>query len=163
MSNLNFDMQVMRMWWCELWLSTIWSRTTPGALVQNPQKELIALESSTLMTLWLSTHDIICLFKTFGDNVYTKLNSRASDAEIATWRWSVGGGFPLARHGFGLRLDKLFPACAFIFQNGDELARAPIPVLRPGSVHSGWASWDECERAFLDELRVSSFPGLDSI
>ena len=27
----------------------------------------------------------------------------------------------------------------------------------PGSVHSGSASWHDCGRAFLDELRVSSF------
>ena len=32
-----------------------------------------------------------------------------------------------------------------------------IPFLRPGSVHSGSASWDDCGRVFPDELRVSSF------
>ena len=35
---------------------------------------------------------------------------------------------------------------------------APIPLFRPGSVHSGSANWDRSGRAFLDELRVVSFP-----
>ena len=33
-----------------------------------------------------------------------------------------------------------------------------IPLLRPGSVHNGLASWDDCDRVFPDELRVSLFP-----
>ena len=33
-----------------------------------------------------------------------------------------------------------------------------IPLLRPGSVHSGSASWHNCGRVFPDVLRVSLFP-----
>ena len=33
-----------------------------------------------------------------------------------------------------------------------------ISLFRPGAVHSGSASWDNCGRMFLDESRVSSFP-----
>ena len=31
-------------------------------------------------------------------------------------------------------------------------------LFRPGSVHSGSASWDDCDRAFSDKLCESSFP-----
>ena len=37
-------------------------------------------------------------------------------------------------------------------------SRAPISLFMAGSVHGGSASWDDCGRMFLDELRVSSFP-----
>ena len=33
-----------------------------------------------------------------------------------------------------------------------------IPLLRPGSVHSGSASWDNCGWKFPDKLHVNSFP-----
>ena len=33
-----------------------------------------------------------------------------------------------------------------------------IPLFTPRLVHSGWASWDDCDWVFPDELRVSSFP-----
>ena len=33
-----------------------------------------------------------------------------------------------------------------------------ISLFKPGSVHSGSASSDDCGRVFPDELRVSSFP-----
>ena len=36
--------------------------------------------------------------------------------------------------------------------------RTLIPLFRPGSVHSGYASWDDCDRVFPDDLRVSLFP-----
>ena len=45
----------------------------------------------------------------------------------------------------------------FIFEV-ELLSRALIPLIRPGSAHSGSASWDDCGRMFLDKLRVSSFP-----
>ena len=35
-----------------------------------------------------------------------------------------------------------------------------ILLFTPGSVHSGSASWDDCDRVFPDELRVSSFPDM---
>ena len=33
-----------------------------------------------------------------------------------------------------------------------------IPLFWPGSVHSGLASWDDCNWVFPDELHVSLFP-----
>ena len=35
--------------------------------------------------------------------------------------------------------------------------RALIPLFTPGLVHSGSASWDDCDRMFPDELRESLF------
>ena len=52
--------------------------------------------------------------------------------------------------------DNSFPACNFFFKV-EISSRALNPLLRPGSVHSGLASRDECDRVFPDELRVSSF------
>ena len=37
-------------------------------------------------------------------------------------------------------------------------SRTLLPLFRPGSVHSGSASWNHFGRLFPDELRVSSFP-----
>ena len=39
-------------------------------------------------------------------------------------------------------------------------SRTLIPLFRPGSVHSGSASLDDCGRVFSDELRVGLFPRL---
>ena len=39
-----------------------------------------------------------------------------------------------------------------------EESRTQIPLSRPGSVHSGSASWDDCGRVLPDELPVSSLP-----
>ena len=38
-----------------------------------------------------------------------------------------------------------------------------IALFRPGSVHSGSASWDDCDQVFPDELRVSSFPDIPTL
>ena len=46
--------------------------------------------------------------------------------------------------------------CLFLYFKLDM--ESPIPLFKPGSVHIGSASWDDCGRAFPDELRVSSFP-----
>ena len=37
------------------------------------------------------------------------------------------------------------------------------PLFRPGSVRSGSASWDDCNRVFPDDLRVSSFPDIPTL
>ena len=37
-------------------------------------------------------------------------------------------------------------------------SRTLIPLFRPGSIHSGSPSLDDCGRVFPDQLRVSSFP-----
>ena len=67
--------------------------------------------------------------------------------------------------------DDSFPAWAFLFcyVEVEISSRTLIPLFRPGSVHSGSASWDDCGLAFPDELRVTLFlwcdttPYLDSI
>ena len=51
------------------------------------------------------------------------------------------------------------PALFFFFFFQVKISsRTLIPLFRLGSVHSGWARRDECDRVFPDELRVSSFP-----
>ena len=71
-----------------------------------------------------------------------------------------GGGLFLACEDFGRIFDHLFPACAFfVFVFEMEISsRTLISPLRPGSVHSGSASWDDCGRMFPDKLCLSSFP-----
>ena len=46
----------------------------------------------------------------------------------------------------------------FIFFSVEIGSRTLIPLFTPGSVYSGSASWDDCDRVFPDMLRVSSFP-----
>ena len=63
--------------------------------------------------------------------------------------------------------DNSFPAYAgffgflffcFVFSSVEIISsRTLIPLFSPGSVHSGSASWNDCDRAFPDELRLSSF------
>ena len=70
-----------------------------------------------------------------------------------------GGGFFLAGEDFGRMFDNLFPACAFFFFWLVEISLSKlIPLFRPGSVHSGSASIDDCDQMFPDKLGVSSFP-----
>ena len=52
--------------------------------------------------------------------------------------------------------DNSFPACAFL--KVEISLHTLIPLVWPGSVHSGSASLDDCDRVFPDGLRVSSFP-----
>ena len=61
------------------------------------------------------------------------------------WRWH----FPRVR-GFWETVEQLIPRLRFFFFffwveiNSCTL----IPLCTPGSVHSGWASWDDCDRVF---------------
>ena len=71
-----------------------------------------------------------------------------------------GGSF-LAWEDFGGMFLQSFPACRvffFFFFTVEINSRAVFPLFRPESVHSGSASWDDCDQVFLEELRVSSFP-----
>ena len=54
----------------------------------------------------------------------------------------------------------LIPRLRFIifFFKVEISSRTLIPLFWRESVHSGSASWDDCDRAFPDGLRVSSFP-----
>ena len=53
----------------------------------------------------------------------------------------------------------IHPRLRFFFFFWVEISsRKLIPQFRPGSVHSGSASCDDCDRVFPDKLRVSSFP-----
>ena len=78
------------------------------------------------------------------------------------------GAFFLACEDLGRMFDNSFSACAFsfilfyficLFILLMEISSCTlIPLFRPGSVHSGFAGLDDCDRVFPDELRVSSFP-----
>ena len=67
-----------------------------------------------------------------------------------------GGGFFLVCKDLGERFT--FSACAFYFIFKWRVAHAHLFHSRPGSVYSGSASWDGCDRVFPDECRMSSFP-----
>ena len=51
------------------------------------------------------------------------------------------------------------PCLRFFFFWVETSSRKLIPLSRPGSVHSGSASWDDYGWVFPDKLPVSSFPG----
>ena len=55
-------------------------------------------------------------------------------------------------------LPALFSFLFFFFFLMEISSRTLILIFMPGSVYSGWASWDDCSRIFNDKLRVSSFP-----
>ena len=58
-----------------------------------------------------------------------------------------GSGFLLALDDLGERLDNSFPACTFIFYV-EISSHASVSQFRPGLVHGGLASWDDCSQAF---------------
>ena len=51
----------------------------------------------------------------------------------------------------------LFFFFSLLFQKVEINLCTLTPLFRPGSVHSGSASWDDCGHAFPDELHESSF------
>ena len=71
-----------------------------------------------------------------------------------TWRrWLFS---PLARI-FGEYSTIHSPPALFSFKV-ESSSHTLIPRFRPGSVHSGSASWHDCGRVFPNKLRVSSLP-----
>ena len=77
---------------------------------------------------------------------------RTSSLLVVAFWWL----FPPVR-GFGENVRQLIPRLRFFFKV-EISSRTLIPRFRPGSVYSGSASWDDCDRVFPDELRVTSFP-----
>ena len=76
----------------------------------------------------------------------------------------LGGGFFLTSENSEGRFKDSFPArtsCFFtLFSFKVEISsHTPIPLYGPGSIHSGSASWDDCEQVFPDDLHVSPFSG----
>ena len=71
----------------------------------------------------------------------------------------VVAAFSLLAWILGGRFNNSFPTCAFyfFFFKVEISLHPPIPLFRPGSVHSGSASWDDCGQVFPDELRVNLF------
>ena len=59
--------------------------------------------------------------------------------------------------GFWGKFWQIIPCLFFFFLSGDQLTHTCNIFFRPGSVHSGSASWDKCGWAFPDKLCVSSF------
>ena len=68
------------------------------------------------------------------------------------WWWL----FPCVR-GFWENDRQFIPCLRFFLFKVEMSSRTLIPLFRPGSVHRGSASWDDCGRLFPDELRVSAF------
>ena len=67
------------------------------------------------------------------------------------------GGFLLACEDLGESFFSPVPRLRFFFFFQVEIRpRALIPFVMPKSVHSGSATWDDCDRTFADKLRVSS-------
>ena len=74
-----------------------------------------------------------------------------NSSSIMSWWWL----FPRVR-GFWVNVQQFIPALFFF--KVEISSRTLIPLFRPGSVHSGSASGDDCDRVFPDELHVNSLP-----
>ena len=59
---------------------------------------------------------------------------------------------------WGRKFDHSIPVQRAFFLLVEISSRTLIPISMAGSVHSGSASLDDCDRMFPDKLRVSSFP-----
>ena len=67
-----------------------------------------------------------------------------------------GGGFFLACENYGGRLDESIPCMCFSFFQWRSAHMHQL-YSRPGSIHSGSENWNNCGRAFPDELCMSLF------
>ena len=68
------------------------------------------------------------------------------------------GAFFFACEDFGRMSEYTFPACAFFFFFLVECSlRTLTPLFTPGSIHSGSASWDDCDRLFLTSCVCARF------
>ena len=84
------------------------------------------------------------------------------DLATGTWYFAVywpvshsDGGFFLACKDLGEKFNHSFPACAFFFYV-EICSCTLIPPSRPGSVHSGSASRDNCGRTLIQAARYGS-------
>ena len=68
-----------------------------------------------------------------------------------------GAGFFLTCKDLGRMFDRSVPTCIFFFKAEISLSTL-IPLFTPELVHSGSASYDDCDQVFPEKLRVSSFP-----
>ena len=66
--------------------------------------------------------------------------------------------FPCLRGFLEIVLTIHSPPVLFFFFKAEIRSCTLIPLLRPGSVYSGSARWDDCGQMFPDELCASSFP-----
>ena len=71
-----------------------------------------------------------------------------------------GGFFPRPCRDLGWSFDDSFPSCDFFFFKVEIISPSPIPLFRPGSVHSGSVGWDDCGLVFPATCVWSSLPCL---
>ena len=80
-------------------------------------------------------------------------------SDVATVWCLLGRWWPFPRvQGLGENVQQFITHLRFFFFKVEISLCTLIPLFRPGSVHSGSASWDECDWVFPDDLHVSSFP-----
>ena len=91
------------------------------------------------------------------------VNTKVSSVVCTHWSWPcllltavLAFGFFLLCEDFGRMCHHPFPACAFF--KVEISSRSLIPIFTSGWVHSGLASWNDCDRVFPEEWRVSWFP-----
>ena len=105
-------------------------------------------------TQWdpLTTKQLVPKNRFFKTEVCTKRNEST---------WTVWWLFPRLR-GFWENVPPFIPRLhsffSFSFFEVEINSCTLIPLFRPGSVHSGSASWDHSGWVFPDKLCVSSFP-----
>ena len=88
-------------------------------------------------------------------SIQTKTGHDSLTANI--YKNGGGGGFFLACKEFGRMTIHSPPVLFFYFLVEISLHKL-IPLSRPGSVHTGSASQDDCDRMFPDKLHVGLFP-----
>ena len=77
-------------------------------------------------------------------------------SNLKFWSWWFSSSLArILREGSTINSPR---ALNFFFFKVEISSHTPVSLFRPGSVHSGSASWDDCDRVFPYELRVSSFP-----
>ena len=83
----------------------------------------------------------------------TKLTTVTEGKQCKWWWWL----FPCVR-GFWENVWQFIPCLCFFFFLVNISSCTLFPLFRPGSVHIGSASCDDCDQVFPDKLRVSLFP-----
>ena len=128
---------------------TSWTRLVCVTLVYN-------MLSASVFLLFFHKEQTI-MTASWGTQIWREKNTKSTSAAFLVVVLVVGG---FVFEDLGRMFNNSFPTWAFFFfffKVGIS-SRALIPLFRPGSVHSGSASWDDCDQVFLDELCVSLFP-----
>ena len=146
------------------YLAVEWQKVTGVERVGPVLLQQITAQTTADMDFWQNGRSRTALRFTNGKTNWPVLKARnlclayTPPCKINVEDGVVVVAFSLLVRIFGRVFNHSFPGCAFFFFEVEISSCTLIPLFKPGSVHSGTASWDDCGKMFPDKFRVSSIP-----